>query len=307
MDSGEAMDCPLCGSRSRERLPFYYAYQTRQLHGVRCRACRLTFVCPQPTAEEIVQLYDEEYFTSGDSDCGAHGPRAYMEMAAEGESSRVEGARSLDRELAAVRPERGLFLEVGCGPGFLLREMRGFGWAVAGLELSEYAVSFARAELGLDVRQGAIAPGEWTARSADAVFLGDVLEHLPDPVRSLGIIRDWLRPGGAIAVAVPSTMSLWSAQLGLAGYRLLGKEKILRIPPYHLVEFVPSTLRRTLETAGFEVVQLQVGAVPIRKMGLRGSPVENLGKVTLQLAAHASSRLFNRWGDRILAIGRRAD
>ena len=113
------------------------------------------------------------------------------------------------------------------------------------------------------------------------------------------------QPGGALAIAVPSTMSLWSAQLGLTAYRVLGREKVLRIPPYHLMEFVPSTLRRTMETAGFEVVRIRVGAVPISRMGLRGSPIENSGKVALQLAAHATSRALNRWGDRILALGRR--
>ncbi|MCA9755376.1 MAG: class I SAM-dependent methyltransferase [Candidatus Eisenbacteria bacterium] len=250
-------------------------------------------------------MYDEEYFNSGDADCGAHGPKSYMDQASEGDASRVEGAHNLDDLVRRVVPDRGRFLEVGCGPGFLLQELRALGWDVAGIELSQYAVDFARNQLGLNVKQGSIRADEWPAETADAVFLGDVLEHLPDPVGSLEVIRSWLQPGGALAIAVPSTMSLWSAQLGLTAYRVLGREKVLRIPPYHLMEFVPSTLRRTMETAGFEVVRIRVGAVPISRMGLRGSPIENSGKVALQLAAHATSRALNRWGDRILALGRR--
>lgn len=299
------MACPLCRATRSRRLPFFYAFHGRILHGVRCPDCGLVFVSPQPTEEEIVRMYDEEYFNSGDSDCGAHGPKAYMEMAADRTPSRVEGARNLDRELSTVCPQRGTFLEIGCGPGFLLREMRDLGWDVTGLELSEYAVNVARNEFGLDVHRGAIDPLDREPGSADAAFLGDVLEHLPDPVRSLRTVHDWLRPGGAVAIAVPSTMNLWSARLGLAAYRILGREKTLRIPPYHLIEFVPSTLERTLEAAGFEVLTVRVGAVRIGQMGLRGSPLENAGKVALQLTALATSRLLNRWGDRILAVGRR--
>ncbi len=250
-------------------------------------------------------MYSEEYFNSSESDYGAHGPKSYMAMAQEGEGLRTDGARRLDETLRDVRPDRGLLLEVGCGPGFLLKEMQELGWSVRGLELSEYAVQFARTELGLDVSQGAIRQEEFPQGTADAVFLGDVLEHLPEPVESLRVIHSWLRPGGAIAVAVPSTMSLWSARLGLQAYATLGREKCLRIPPYHLMEFVPATLKKTMEAAGFDVRTVRVGAVPISKMGLRGSPVENAGKVALQLAAHTTSRLLNRWGDRILAVGAR--
>ena len=84
------------------------------------------------------------------------------------------------------------------------------------------------------------------------------------------------------------------------------RSKTLRIPPYHLFEYTPRTLRRMIASAGFEMRELQQSAVPIQKMGLRGTVIENAGKVSLQLIAHLSSRLLNRGGDRLQAVAVRS-
>ena len=296
-----ATACLICGGYELDDLPFEYAFKNRRLGGVRCRKCGLVYISPQPSALEIEEMYDESYFNTDDAEHGAHGNRAYMEQATESGESRSESAAALDAILSKGE-ERGLFLEVGCGPGFFLKEMERLGWAVSGLEISSYAVEFATKSLDLPVKRGVVTADAFPAGYADAVFMGDVLEHLADPARDLRTIHGWLKPGGQIGIAVPSTLSLWSAQLGFFVYRALGRKKVLRIPPYHLVEFVPATLRTLLESCGYQVTFLKVSAVPIGKMGLRGSAWENFGKVMLQVAAHGTSRLVNRWGDRILAV-----
>jgi hypothetical protein len=119
------------------------------------------------------------------------------------------------------------------------------------------------------------------------------------------VIRAWVKPEGLLIVAVPSTVNLLSVKIGMHLYRMRGRFKTLRIPPYHLFEYAPSTLRATLRRAGFGILELRQSAVPLRKMGLRGSPGENLGKSALQVLAHITSRLFNRGGDRLLVVARR--
>ncbi|MFN8549316.1 MAG: class I SAM-dependent methyltransferase [Candidatus Eisenbacteria bacterium] len=298
-------DCPLCRQRRLLVLPFRYAFRGRFLYGVRCTHCALVFVHPQPDGEEITQMYGEEYFTAHSDSIGAHGAGAYMEQAKQGVHERGNASRRMDRRLLSVLETRGRFLEIGCGPGFFLSEMRNRGWQVAGVEISSYAVRHAREELGLEVTEAALDDAHLPARSFDAIFLGDVLEHLPSPTASLRRIAGWLRPGGALVVAVPSTMNLLSARLGLSLYRLRRRWKTLRLPPYHLFEYTPATLRRMIDGAGFRVERIEQSAVPLARMGLRGSALENSAKVTMQVPAILSSRLINRGGDRLLAVAKR--
>lgn len=183
--------------------------------------------------------------------------------------------------------------------------MRAIGWTVKGLELSNFAATHAREKLELEVVEGAVEVGVFPRESFDAVVMGDVLEHLPSPLASLRAVHTWLRPGGVAAIAVPSTLNLVSARLGMSLYRATGRCKTLRIPPYHLFEYTPGTLRAMLTSAGFVVDSLEQSAVSIGKMGLRGSALENAGKASMQLLAHATSALFNRGGDRLLAIALR--
>lgn len=210
--------CHVCGHAKGRVLPFRYTFKGRFLYGIRCSTCSLVFIDPQPSADEIAGLYSEDYFTKCGETCGAHGRAAYMELARESEADRLHSAQRLDVLLRRQIGMRGRLLEIGCGPGFFLSAMRQLGWEVKGLEISAYAVGHAVETLGLDVIHGAIKPGVLPPGAFDAVFMGDVLEHLPNPRGALETIRMWLQTGGAVVIAVPSTMNLLSTKLGMPLY-----------------------------------------------------------------------------------------
>lgn len=241
-------------------------------------------------------MYSEAYFTECTESSGAHGPAPYMEMVEDTAPQRARAARRMDGLLGRLQGRKGRFFEIGCGPGYFLAEMRDLGWAVGGLEISEFAVREARETQGVDVRRGALIPGSLVPASEDVIFLGDVLEHLPRPLEALREVHAGLVADGLVVIAVPSTLNLLSGRLGLLLYGRLGRVKTLRIPPYHLFEYTPRTLPRMLEAAGFDLLYLRQSTVPLKRMGLRGSALENLAKASLQVLALATSRLFNRGG-----------
>ena len=100
-----------------------------------------------------------------------------------------------------------------------------------------------RAALGLDVFDGDAARGaRCPAACFDLVYLGDVLEHVPDCRATLAEVARVLRPAGTSTCAGRSrrTRSRGGSRSPL--YEAPGATIVLREPPYHLWEFTPGSL-----------------------------------------------------------------
>lgn len=100
-------------------------------------------------------------------------------------------------------------LEVGCAAGAALAEIAAAfpGVRVAGLDLEERQIAFAREHLaargveGADLRVGDACALPWADASFDHVFMMWFLEHLPDADTRVAALREALRvlrPGGTI-------------------------------------------------------------------------------------------------------------
>lgn len=116
---------------------------------------------------------------------------------------------------------------------------------VRGIELSGSAVSYARANYGLDVHHGTLEDAEIPPASCDIVVMWHVLEHLPDPVAALRQIAEIVTPGGLILAAVPN--------FGSFEARLFSRRWYSLDAPRHLIHFTPDTLRSAASRAGLTV------------------------------------------------------
>jgi SAM-dependent methyltransferase len=126
--------------------------------------------------------------------------------------------RRLVMALLADRfPAPARLLEGGVGSARDLLEFEAAGYEASGFDTMQASVDNARAR-GLDVACHDLAdPWPHERASVDVVVLLDVLEHMADPVRVLGNIRDVLRPGGGILLTVPAYPLLhgdWDRALG---------------------------------------------------------------------------------------------
>jgi SAM-dependent methyltransferase len=135
-------------------------------------------------------------------------------------------------------------LDIGCGDGGFLVEMRRGGWAVEGIDVDPVAARLAR-DRGLDVREGMFPGLELESARFDAVTLSHVLEHLHDPVAALREIDRILKPGGTLYIATPNLRS--------SGHRRFGRDWLHLDPPRHLTIFDAETLRLALDLCGFVV------------------------------------------------------
>ncbi len=121
----------------------------------------------------------------------------------------------------ALRPGMRV-LDAGCGTGevlgWLYEKVEPGGLAV-GLDLSAPHVTAARAQLrpGIAVLQSDVMRACLAARSFDAVWAVNTLNHLRDPLAGLRTLTGLLRPGGRIVLGqssfLPDMLFAWDARL----------------------------------------------------------------------------------------------
>ena len=229
--------CPTCGAGEVLAI---YADETPLLglHPlVACRSCGLVF---QRLARTLDQLDDAQAGAYGAPGRRFAGPVELF----------VRLFRSARVRLAMHwLPAGGRVLDVGCGRGLFLGELRARGCSVRGTELSRSTAAQADPEVPIDV--GELRADHYPDASFDLISIWHVLEHLREPDRALRICRRALAPDGHLLLAMPN--------FGSAQSRAGGPHWFHLDLPRHLFHFTPQTLERLLGETGFRLVTCRTG------------------------------------------------
>jgi SAM-dependent methyltransferase len=243
METETVETCPVCLGTDFEVLDEATALN-------RCVACGFVFDSPRPTIEEIFAFYSR--------------PVQYDEWL----DDHAVRERLWNRRLRKVlrHSRSGSLLDVGAGIGQFLNTARPRFTEVTGTEVSESAVRIADERYGLTLMQGQVEEME-LGRTFDNVTMFHVLEHVPDPNRTIDTCVDILAPDGRLFIAVPNEIEAlkpWlKHRLGKAGLSRYAGQGIVDIPritldgslgEIHLSHFTVSSLRRLLERHGLEVL-----------------------------------------------------
>lgn len=117
--------------------------------------------------------------------------------------------RMKDAALQCFRhPGRGSVLDVGCGPGLLLRALaeRDPEMSLAGLDISPEMIRVAKEvlEARADLRVGDAEALPWDDDWFDYLFCVDSFHHYPHPERALSEMQRVLKRGGHLILADPT-------------------------------------------------------------------------------------------------------
>lgn len=115
--------------------------------------------------------------------------------------------RILEKHLRAIPAKR--VLDVGCGRGILLEYLIAKGMDAYGVDLSPVPVA-SSLEGRLFSGMAAESLAESFRASIDTLVLGDVIEHLPDPVGYLMGLLAAFTHVNAMIVTVPARQEVWS-------------------------------------------------------------------------------------------------
>jgi 2-polyprenyl-3-methyl-5-hydroxy-6-metoxy-1,4-benzoquinol methylase len=274
--------CPVCGASGQRKGKIYNSWQLSE-----CPGCSFTYTAVRKMPEG---LYQDEYEQDG----------AYLGMlaAARRTAAGELGFRQLWwfkrlglKWLESMTNGRRL-VEIGCGPGTFLMVAKSRGWDVTGVEPAAPAAKQAT-EFGLAVTHGYVGPfAAANTRPFDAAALFEVLEHVPDPVAVLRAIRSLIVPGGAFVMSVPN----------LDDPYCLKQQIRSAMPPVHINFFNRRSLRKALESAGFEVVRFK--SLPIPSSSVRN--VHGKGGFILRVPFLCVASLFGKAdGTTLVAMARR--
>lgn len=239
-----AFACRNCAGRDHATvyagLPDRFGGATGRYTYVRCRACGLVQMAGTPA----------------DLDAAYSGYRMHNQ-----DSPVYELFRRviMGRCYPFPRERTGRVLDVGCGNGWWLREMRRRGWETHGCEFSAVYARDLTAVLGLPVyaTPEELAP---LAGTFDLVTFHFSFEHLDAPLPMLALAARCLRPGGELFVSLPN--------LDGREARLFGERWFHLDAPRHLTFFTRTQTAALLERHGFTGARVASLPVPV---GFAGS------------------------------------
>ncbi len=217
---------------------------------VKCQ-CGLKFLNPQPD-KELSKHYPSEYYSI------AHTPQ--RSKISEFVYNTYFGNGSFVFKVlffpiypilrgAKVRPGKSV-LDVGCGSGVFLSRMKALGMKVSGVD------PFTKNNPALNIKKAELksVKGQF-----DVITMNNVLEHVPNPVNDLKIIRKLLKADGTAIIAVPNVNSVF--------FKIFGRYWAELDAPRHLFHFNRKTLEATMKKAGLKVIKVRYNCVPFEITG----------------------------------------
>ena len=229
-------DCICCGNNLGKVIPLG-KYSVAGVGVIEtkikiCGACGCLIQDPAPAPEVMAHYYKTL--------------SNYTNVSRDGRPD-VTAVAATQRQLALVHEflKPGRAYEVGCATGYMLSELKRFGWAVTGCDPSPSAARIAVELWGIQIQIGKFDDLFHNSESVDLVLMLHVLEHVYDPVDILRKAANLLCKRGYLLVEVPCLIrpEMWGN-----GYFTFE----------HINMFSESTLIRCLSQAGFQALAVRV-------------------------------------------------
>ena len=233
------VQCPLCGAGEE---PSHFLECADYLMGsgsysmVKCKLCHHVYTNPRPFENDLGVFYQSQEYISHKEKGSSFRERIYFRV----QAYMLKRKARLINTLKLPKPK---LLDVGCGAGAFLSQMKNHDLQIVGIEPNATArLKAQKKDMHVIENQNHIPTNEES--SFGIITLWHVLEHQADFMQSLQLYHRLLAPGGWLVIAVPLYLGFdaWFYGKYWAAYDL----------PRHLHHFSPKTLKLATQNCGFE-------------------------------------------------------
>ena len=170
--------------------------------------------------------------------------------------------RELALEMLRSEPP-GKVLDIGCGPGVLVRDLLEIGHEVWGVDVAPEMIAQCLSSFGGENRAhfatGKVENLDFTAAAFDAITCLGVVEYLDDDEAALRELHRVLKPGGLVVITCPHYWAPWRRWDALYWSLVQPVRSLLGREPYSKIvhrEYREPAYRELLENHGFDVVDV---------------------------------------------------
>lgn len=227
--------CPACGNQD-----FFHYLDTEDFSITRqkfslqeCQHCRTLATSPQPDQSIMHHYYQSEKYISHTNKSDSRLLSLIYRIA---RKASTKGKRKLIEKYSSGKT----ILDLGCGTGHFLTEMKKAGWQVYGVEPADIARQQAETQLKQPLFKSL---QEANGLMLSAVSMWHVLEHIHHPDKVLKQCYQLLQKKGLLVVAVPNYRSFDAGRYKnyWAGYDV----------PRHLWHFNKESMYMLMHRQGF--------------------------------------------------------
>lgn len=213
--------------------------------------CGLVWLDPMPIEEDIHKAY-KTYYTHETDYVNENILRRFVKavyLPIKATSAYLLGLKSEEVQLENMylnKVNPGNLLDIGCGSGKFLNQMRLAGWEVQGIELDSKSAEIASEKYGIKIKICSLEDAKYPDKFFDAITMSHVIEHVSNPVLLLQESYRILKPGGYLVVTTPNIDSY--------GHKKFADNWRGLEPPRHLHLFSPVTLKKCAKKTNFEKI-----------------------------------------------------
>lgn len=257
--------CEICGSRNISHIFKQYDknLNIKECFSVfKCANCYSLFLNPQPTEKDLEKYYSKDKYYSLKRIDTKESRKTKLKLKLYDIYFNPKENKTLIKIMFSpikfiIRGTKivkdNKLLDIGCGSGQFLYEMRQFEMNTYGIEPGDFDKE-GNKKYDLNIKKSNLLKTKYPKEYFDLITMNHVLEHLDNPNQTLMEIKRIIKKDGLFIFAVPNINSL--------AHKIFKKNWYQLDIPRHLWNYSDKNIKIILEKNGFNIQRIRYNSRP---------------------------------------------